>query len=502
MILLAIMIRVNSFKRLLSLSAAWLLFVVPARALTIDTFQTAGTLASSSSVGVANTLYTATAGAIGGGRSFRVIKTGGDIGESTLEVRKGLLGYTQGANTGLGTVTWDGDTDPSSVKYNGLGGVDFTQDGASAFNLGLYFFDYPFNQPIQVVLSVFDASKSNGTKFSEVTVTLNQSFPGPGNFVIELPFSLFATAGANAVPAPSNATFATVTKLGADGAVDIRNVGAITLTFNGTSNAKAPDLILTPFITNGRCAAVPNSQGKVFDECSVCLDQSNAGQGKDRCGTCLSGPSGYTYDANKVADACGVCPSESKYNFPNGTVDACGVCVSGPPSYAYVDNTAVCESHKGNCSFVAPTKQIRGFEQQLLKKAQALTSRFVADEKRFLDHKCPGSLAAADDRVTAAYQAIKDKGKEVFRQGVQVCGDSCVTVSFAADVKALTPQFKILEKEVTTTAQKVQSCYRKLGVPLQPAKGGGRAAQTIAGVRQDLSKLIKDCQKTKVCPKH
>jgi len=240
----------------------------------------------------------------------------------------------------------------------------------------------------------------------------------------------------------------------------------------------------------------------VVDECSVCLNQTNAGQGKDRCGTCLSGTTGYSYDANKVVDACGVCPSESKYSFPNGIVDRCGVCESGPPSYTYVDNTAQCEAEKSNCSFVAPTKQIRGFEQQLLKKADLLKNRFVADVQRLLDHKCPGSIVKADDAVTAAYKAIKDKGKEVFRKGVQVCGNSCVTVSFAEDVKALTPQFRILEKEVAATAQKVQSCYRKLGVAMRPAKGGGRAAQTIAGVRQDLSKLIKDCQKTKVCPKH
>lgn len=496
-ILLAIMIRFNSFKRLFSLSAAWLLFVVPAQALIIDTFLTPGLLSSSTTVGVVKTLHTPTSGAVGGGRSFLVTKTGAGAGISSLVVDgDGPLSFEQGTHASLATVTWDGDANPSSVKYNGLGGVDFTQDGASAFNLGLSYFDYP-SSPMQVALRLYDASRSDGTKFSEVAITLDRHFNGPGTFTIELPFSLFVTAATGSIPAPSSATFTAVTKLGANGAIDIRNVGAITLTFTGTSS----DITLTRFVTNGRCAAVPNAQGKVFDECSVCLDQADAGRGRDRCGTCLSGPSGYSYDANKVLDACGVCPSEAQYNFPSGTVDSCGVCVSGPPSYAYVDNTAVCASQKGNCSFVAPTKKIRGFEQQLLKKAQILKDRFVADVQRFLDRKCPGSIVAADNRVTAAYQVISDKGREVFRKGVQVCGDSCVTVSFASDVKALTPQFKILEREVTKTAQRVQACYRKLGVSPRPTKGGGRAAQTIAGVRQDLSKLIKDCQKTKVCPK-
>jgi hypothetical protein len=150
---------------------------------------------------------------------------------------------------------------------------------------------------------------------------------------------------------------------------------------------------------------------------------------------------------------------------------------------------------------VAPTKQIRSFEKQLLKKATILKDRFVADVQRFLDQKCPGSIERSDAVVTEAYAVIRSKGRDVFRKGVQVCGNSCVTVSFAADVKALTPQFRILEKEVAATAQLVQSCYRKRGITARPTKGGSRASQTIAGVRQDISKLIKDCQKTKVCPK-
>jgi hypothetical protein len=176
--------------------------------------------------------------------------------------------------------------------------------------------------------------------------------------------------------------------------------------------------------------------------------------------------------------------------------------VSGPPSYTYVDNTAVCDAQKNSCSFVAPTNQIRSFETELLKKADMLTNRFVADVQRFVDPKCPGSTVSADNRVTAAYRAIKTKGTEVFGKGVEVCGASCVTVSFAEDVKALEPQFRILSREVAATAQRVQSCYRKLGVSMRPAKGGTRASQTIAGVQQGLTKLIKDCQKTKVCPKH
>jgi hypothetical protein len=495
------MFKNTPWKKLCLVVAVWALFGVGAQALTIDTFQQAGLLASSTTVGAPQTLHMSAVGAIGGGRSFRAEKTGAGVGVSRIEVADGALGYTQGAHAGMASVVWDGDTDPTSVNYDGLAGVDFSQDGGTAFNLGLAFFDYPFNQPLQVVLRVYDASRADGTKFSEVALTLDQYFDGPGTFTIVLPFALFATAGGSTVPAPAGLRYATLTTLGSNGAVDIRNVGALTLTINGTSNAKAPDVIISPFVTNGRCAAVPNLQGRVLDDCSVCLNHADAGKGRDRCGTCRFGPSGYAYASNKVIDDCNLCPTESGYSFPHGVTDSCGVCVKGPPSYTYVDNSAACDAQRQNCTFVAPTKQIRSFEKQLLKKAEILKDRFVADVQRFLDHKCPGSIERSDAVVTEAYGIIRSKGKEVFRKGVQVCGNSCVTVSFASDVKALTPQFRILEKEVAATAQMVQTCYRKRGLTARPSKGGGRASQTIANVRQDISKLIKDCQKTKVCPK-
>jgi len=74
-----VMIPVNYLKRLLSISAAWLLFGVPAQALTIDTFQDSGLLSSSTSVGVTRTLHMPASGAVGGGRSFLATKTGTGI---------------------------------------------------------------------------------------------------------------------------------------------------------------------------------------------------------------------------------------------------------------------------------------------------------------------------------------------------------------------------------------------------------------------------------------
>jgi hypothetical protein len=103
--------------------------------------------------------------------------------------------------------------------------------------------------------------------------------------------------------------------------------------------------------------------------------------------------------------------------------------------------------------------------------------------------------------VGDAYQVIAAKGRDIFRRGVLVCGSSCVTVSFADEVKALTPQFKLMERETGRMAKKVQKCYRRLGVTGAPTRGGAGAASTIAGVRNGLSSLLRKCEKSKICPK-
>lgn len=470
-------------------------------ALTIDHFQDDGMVSSTTTAGTSRSVYVASSRALGGGRSLTATKGGAGSGVSRLEIVDSTLGYTQGAHSGLGVVTWDGDSDPSTLSPTGLGGVDLTQDDGSAFELGLQFFDYPFNSPIQVVLRIYDASTASGTKYSEVTILVDQYFDGPGTFMMTLPFSSFASAGSSTIPAPGGGSFATLASLGSSGGVDLRNVGAITLTFNGMNNSKAPDVIVSPFRTNGRCVSAPNSSGKVLDECSLCLEDPNAGKGKNRCGVCYHGRSGYSYEANKLIDGCELCPGEQHYKFPLGDTDICGACLSGPTPYQYVDKTRTCDVSSSGCMRVAPTKEIRGFEKDLLKKAQVLTGRFIEDSKRYLAKGCGADIALADQLVGDAYKVIVEKGREIFRRGVLVCGSSCVTISFAEEVKALTPQFAVIEKETGRMAKKVQQCYRRLGVTAVPTRGGAGAAGTIASVRDGLSALLRNCQKSKVCPK-
>lgn len=458
-------------------------------------------VSSSTTPGTSRSIHMPSTGALGGGRSLTVTKGGAGSGVSRLEIVDSTLGYTQGAHSGLGVVSWDGDGDPTTLSPAGLGGVDLTQDDGSAFELGLQFFDYPFNSPIQVLVRVYDSSAANGSKYSELSISIDQYFDGPGSFIMSLPFSSFAVAGTGTIAAPAGSTFATVTTLGSSGGVDMRRVGAITLTFNGMNNSKAPDVIVTPFRTNGRCVSPPNLSGKVLDECSLCLEDPNVNKGRNRCGVCYHGRGGYSYEANKLIDACGLCPVESSYKFPSGMVDICGVCLSGPAPYQYVDKTRTCDVSSSGCVRVAPTKEIRGFESDLLKKAETLTNRFIQDSKRYLGKGCGADIALADQLVGDAYQAVVAKGREIFRRGVLVCDASCVTVSFAEEVKALAPQFAVMERETRRMAKKVQQCYRRLGVPAVPIRGGAGAAGTIADVREGLSSLLRKCQKSKICPK-
>ena len=494
--------------------------MLPAHALTIDAFVDDGFVSSTSTIGATRATFITSSQALGGGRTLSATKSGSGTGVARLEVVDSSLGYTQGAHAGFASITWDGDSDTSHIKPNGLGSVDLTQDEGTALKLGLIFFDYPSNQPVQLKVRLYDSSTPDGSKYSEIAVTLNQFYGGPDVFYITIPFTMLATAGTSTVPAPLGLTFSTTTTVGPAGAVDVTNVGAISLAFRGDLNSRAPDIILAPFKTNGRCSVVPDTTGKVVDECSVCHESADVHKGTDRCGICYAGPNGYSYDSNKIFDACGLCPGESKYQYPSGSKDKCGTCLNGPPSYTYKDARDVCgvcggtTTKKDDCPFkerscplVKPTAKILGFETSLVEKASLLRTRYQADVRRATIHKCPLSFSESNKRVSEAFTKIKKRSAEVFRKGIQVCKGSCVTVSYAHEVKALTPQFKVLEVEASAAAKLVQKCYQQLRVSLQPHGDGppantNRTSQTITTVRTGLNNLIRECQRTSVCKNH
>jgi len=496
-----------------------LLLVTAARAnaLALDAFLDDGSVSSTSTVGTTRTLHIPSAKAVGGGRSFSATKSGVGTGVSRLEIVDTSLGYTQGAHAGYATVTWDGDSDPTTIKPNGLGALDLTQDDGTAFKIGLLFFDYPSNQSVQLKLRLYDAKKADGSKYSDVSVTLDQFYGGPDVFYITLPFSIFATAGAGSVPAPLGLTFPTTTTIGLGGAVDVTHVGAISLSFRGDLNARAPDIILAPFATNGKCSATPDLNGEAIDSCAVCHESPDAHKGKDRCGICLAGPTGYSYETNRIFDSCGLCPGEANYQYPTGLYDKCGICLGGPAPYTYVDRRDVCGVCDGKttrkqdctvgingCPLVKPNATILGFEKSLIEKAALLRTRYQADVRRATTRKCGIPVTAASKRVSTAFNRIKTSAERVFRQGIEVCQGSCVTISYAQDVESLTPQFKILENEASKIAQQVKKCYARLRIPQGAGSGGGRGStsQTVTNVRAGLNDLIQKCRRTNVCKDH
>jgi hypothetical protein len=485
-----------------------LITTAQAKAITLDAFLDDGAVSSTSTVGATRTAHIPSTTAVGGGRSLSTTKSSAGRGESRLEVGEASLGYTTGAHAGYATVTWDGDTDSSTIKPTGLGSLDLTQDGGTAFKIGLLFFDYPSNQPLQLTLRLYDTSKADGTKYSEVSITLDQFYDEPQAFYITVPYTTLANAGNFSVAAPLGLTFPATTTVGPSGAVDVTQVGAISLSFK----ARAPDIILAPFITNGKCSSTPDANGKAIDECSVCYESPDVNKGKDRCGICLAGPTGYSYETNRIFDTCGLCPGEPLYQYPTGSVDKCGSCLRGPAPYTYIDRRDVCgvcygkTNNKKDCSvgingcpLVKPTAKILGFEKSLVEKAALLRNRYLADAQRANVRKCGIPLNASNKRVTSAFKRIKSSAAAVFRRGVEVCEGSCVTVSYVQAVEALAPQFKVLETDASAIAQQVKKCYRKLKIPRGAGSGAGSTSQTVANVRTGLINLIEQCRQTNVC---
>lgn len=561
---------------MISTLATGLLKPLNARALDLDEFLGDG-VAAASVVGDSGAVVTSTLHpkAVGGVRTLYAVKNTFGAGVTRIETFPDpkfagnadySLGYTQGAHTGQGIVTWDGDQS-ASLKPNGLGSIDLTQDGGTVLRLGMKFFDFPSSQSVDITIRLYDSSNTLGLRYSDVTITLDKPINTLQPFPLEIPFSRLTTSGLGTVAAPGGGTFQTITAFGPGGGVNVTRLGAVQLIVNGLTNSNAPDLTIDYLKTNGRCSSVPNAQGTVVDSCGVCLESPEAGGNKDSCGLCLAGPPSYVY--TPVTDQCGLCPSAPNYNrakdqcgvcfgngstcadcagVPNGgaSVDVCGVCggagsscldcrgtpfgptgldlcgvcggddsscrdCAGTPLGASrldacgicggnVTDTNVCRAPTSTaCVTVAATREVLGFQKSLLQKAQLAMDKFKDELRRSVRNRCGVDTRATTRRMTAAYNLIRTQGQVIFSKGVEVCGDSCVTVSFAEQVAALNPQFRILERETVALATSVNRCFARKQI-----KSGGSGkrgvAQTFKNVRTGLTKLIADCRASKVCP--
>ncbi len=235
------------------------------------------------------------------------------------------------------------------------------------------------------------------------------------------------------------------------------------------------------------CSGTPNGSAKV-DQCGVC------GGNGTTCLDCLGVPFGKA-----GLDQCGVCNGDGKacldcegVPFGSKVVDACGDC-GGLLVYPDTCPKPV------QCVTVKATAKVRKFERGLIKKARTLRARFVDEKKRSERMKCGIKTAESEALVGDAHAHITARSKEIFSQGIEVCGDSCVTVSYAEDVEALLPYFKTIEKEAKFLARRVKKCYSRLGV-VRSAAGTNGLARTVGTVNRDLRGLISQCRKQKACP--
>lgn len=272
------------------------------QALTIDEFD--GPL-EVVSTGVSPVSYgiRASATAIGGTRGYKTARTGGSL-KLTLESEDlggsfTVLSHSQDSGvTGISTVTWDGDFDAGVLDRDGLGGIDLAQDGGDRFIIKVVGYDPgQTGSPIDLIVTVYDAA--NSTYYSQAAITFNAS---ASDVEREVLFSNFVTGSGAAAPA------------------DFGNVGAITLEVFGSDPAM--DLTLDWIRTNGSCPGVPDQNGRVIDECGVCIGDPLYNQSKDDCGVCVGQP-GY----NQPKDDCGFCPNDPLHG---NSKDDCGVCIGDP----------------------------------------------------------------------------------------------------------------------------------------------------------------------------
>ena len=247
-------------RRVIVIFAVLALFI-PAKAfsLTVDDFTAGSHQASAVGAPSVDTDSTNTISAIGGARTLRAENTAGTLKmEVEVEATLETISHSQDANVkGESLVIWDGDT-TATLDPVGLGGVDFFQDSADSVEIEIVGYDPGANgDPIDMIITFYDASDATGTKNWSYTHTFTAAITTDTKLTI--PFASFTPSG--------GAT------------VDFTNVGAVTLFINGDDTAV--DLTLSRIGTNGQCPQVPNGSGSVVDQCGVC------GGDNSTCKDCL-----------------------------------------------------------------------------------------------------------------------------------------------------------------------------------------------------------------------
>ncbi|RMG40416.1 MAG: hypothetical protein D6719_10970 [Candidatus Dadabacteria bacterium] len=460
------------FRHVASIIASLFFCLASALAIQIDDFD-GSQEATATGPGSVATSSALVATAIGGTRSLKAELVSGD----TLSKLRFVTGLGVGQHsqdfgvTGNSTVIWDGDLTTDNLNSTGLGGIDFTQDGGTAIRLTIVGFDYPLSQPVEIVVTVYDASVSDATKFSSASLVINSQVNAPTDF--DIPFTDFTTHGPG-------------------GAVDFTNVGAIKLFINGQN--PNIDLAIDWIGTNGQCAdQIPDQNGRVIDECGVCAGDNST------CADCEGVPNGPAVpgtecdnqgvgvcDGGRYDDNC-VCvnihepgpeicdgldndcdglvdETKDQCNVCGGDGTSCLDCAGVPNGTAVVDRCGVCNGDGTSCLTCETHDQ-----SELLTKMDGGAKKHEALIKRMLRRlgKVDKSLKTKKFIVYAAEEAHRLQIRNwTLSWTLPVVVNQCPGVEFCAEVSNLSilNEYRQHSNELRKLAQQVaRKIKRKIG---------------------------------------
>lgn len=208
------------------LIAGWSL---DAKALLIDDFSVGSTNITANSGTTSVQDVESVAGVLGGEREVTVVWNGpaGNTGDLNGRIAGDSYQHGQGpAVRGQSYLVYDGsgdaNNDPIDIAATGLGGIDLTADGAFAFALDLLFADLTGSNALKILVY------TDENNYSELSRVISAAAPPAVRYLF--PFASF------------------VQGLGATGAADFTNVGAIVLVIEGNSEP-ALDVQIDHFAT-------------------------------------------------------------------------------------------------------------------------------------------------------------------------------------------------------------------------------------------------------------
>jgi len=171
-------------------------------------------------------------------------------------------------------------------------------------------------------------------------------------------------------------------------------------------------------------------------------------------------------------------------------IDACGVCGGTTTD---VHNCPVVPS---DCNLVAPTKEMKNIVSKIKKARNSIRSRFLADVKRSKGiGACKSITKTSIDKIKAQLDEINTRVDANILRSVLVCGEDCLTVSFANEVGEIRKMLNKVSKAAQSFAKKVVQC-----APNSSANdAGGNAPRSDSALDQivrDTKNIVTRC---KIC---